>query len=267
MILVPRMGTALVLLVPLLWIAFRGKDVLPKILSLAAMGAAVSALVQRRGWSYHIVPIELFGCVLAGTIASRWLDMRGSNFHQYSLSIASGLSMLFVLFVISRGEAPWRELGYMHANEQTELQALLIQSAPDARVLVLSPGIWPIYPALNYAHSHQTLRALNLWVLQGVYRECLSDGRRYRDIGEMAWAERNVFETVAEDFAADPPKVVVIDRIPGIPWCGSEFNLLEYFKRHPLFANTWSRYAFFAESDAWTYTDELSDRRTSRHDR
>ncbi len=249
MILVPRMGTALVLLVPLLWIAFRGKDVLPKIFSLAAVGAAVSALVQRRGWSYHIVPIELFGCVLAGTLASRWLDMRGSNFHKYALSIASGLSMLFVLFVISRGEAPWRELGYLQANEQTELKALLIQSAPDAPVLVLSPRIWPIYPALNYAHSHQTLRALNLWVLQGVYRECLSDGRRYRDIGEMAWAERNVFETVAEDFAADPPKVVVIDRIPGIPWCGSEFNLLEYFKRHPLFANTWSRYAFFAESD------------------
>jgi hypothetical protein len=245
-ILVPRMGTALVLLVPLLWLAFRGKNVLSKILSLAAMGAAASALVQRRGWSYHIVPIELFGCVLAGTIASRWLDMRSSNHRQYSQSIAFGLSMLFVLFVISSGEAPWRELGYENAYDQTELQALLIQSAPDARVLVLSPGVWPIYPALNYAHSHQTLRALNLWVLQGVYRECLPDGRRYRDIGEMNWAERNLFETVAKDFAADPPKMVVIDRIAGIPWCGREFNLLEYFKRQPLFANIWSRYAFFA---------------------
>ena len=246
-ILVPRMGIALVLLVPLLWVGFRGNNVLAKVLSLAAVGAAVSALVQRKGWSYHIAPIELFGCVLAGTIAACWLDMRASNLRKHSPSMAFGLSMLFVLFVISSGEAPWRELGYeKYAREPTELKALLIQSASNTRVLVLSPGIWPVYPALNYAHSHQTLRAVNLWVLQGAYRECLPDGRVYRDIGEMSWAERAVFDTVAEDFAADPPKVVVIDRIPGIPWCGRQFNILEYFKRHPLFAATWSRYAFFA---------------------
>jgi hypothetical protein len=215
-------------------------------LSLAATGAVVSALIQRKGWSYHIVPIELFGCVLAGTIASRWLDTRGSNHRQYSQSTAFGLSMLFVLFAISSGEAPWRELGYDNADDQTELKALLIQSAPDARVLVLSPGVWPIYPALNYARSHQALNAINLWVLQGIYRECLPDGRPFREFGEMGPTERTLFETVAEDFAADPPKVVVIDRIPGIPWCGHEFNLLEYFKRHPLFANTWLHYAFFA---------------------
>ena len=248
-LLVPRMGIALVLLAPLLWLAFRGKNVLSKIFSLAAMGAGVSALIQRKGWSYHIVPIELFGCVLAGTIASRWLDIRRSSHGQYSQSIAFGLSVLFALFVMSSGEAPWRELGYDNADDQTELQALLIQSAPDARVLVLSPGVWPIYPALNYADSHQALNAINLWVLQGIYRECLPSGQPYRDIGEMDRTERTLFETVAEDFAADPPKVVVIDRIPGIPWCGHEFNLLEYFKRHPLFANTWSRYAFFAATN------------------
>jgi hypothetical protein len=246
--LVPRMGIALVLLIPLLWIAFRDQDACVKILSLAAVGAAVSGLIQRKGWSYHIVPIELFGFVLAGTLASRWLDTHGSELRKYSRSMASALSMLFVLFIISSGEAPWRELGYANADEETAFRALLIQSAPDARVLVLSPGFWPIYPALNYAGSHQTLRAMNIWLLQGIYRECLPDGRMYRDIGEMDWAERTVFQTVAEDFAADPPKVVVIDLVPGIPWCGKEFELLEYFKRHPLFASTWSRYEFFAES-------------------
>lgn len=247
-VLVPRLATALLLLIPLVWIAFRGRNALAKILSLAAVAAAVSALMQRKGWSYHIVPIELFGGVLAGTLAARWLDMRQSNLRKCSRSMASGISMLLVLFVMSRGEAPWRELGYGTAHEQTELTALLIQSAADQRVLVLSPRIWPIYPALNYAHSHQTLRAMNIWVLQGVYRECLPGGRQYRDIGEMGWAERTVFQTVAEDFAADPPKMVLIDRIAGIPRCGKQFNLLEYFMRHPRFASTWSQYAFFAES-------------------
>jgi hypothetical protein len=246
----PRAATALVLLVPLLWIALRGRNALVKILSLAAVAAAASALVQRKGWSYHIVPIELFGGVLAGTLAARWLDMRQSNLRKYSHSMASALSLLLVLYLISSGEGPWREFGYRDAHEETEFRDLLIQSAAQGEpVLVLSPRIWPIYPALNYAHAHQTLRAMSIWVLQGAYRECLPDGRQYRDIGEMGLAERTMFQNVAEDFAASPPKVVVIDRVPGIPWCGKEFNLLEYFKLHPRFASTWTRYAFFAENN------------------
>jgi hypothetical protein len=250
MVLMPRMGIALLLLCPILWIAFRSRNALAKILGLAAAGAVVSAFMQLKGWSYHVVPIELFGCMLAGTLAARRLDMHGAGLRRYPQSMACGLSTLFVLCAMSCGEAPWRQLGYANAHEETALTALLNQSAPGAPVLVLSPRIWPIYPALNYARSHQTLRAMNLWVLQGVYRECLPDGRRYRNIGEMDWAERDVLQTISEDFAADPPKLVVIDAIPGIPLCGREFDFLEYFKRDPRFAGTWSRYEFFAESAA-----------------
>jgi len=245
----PRMATALVLLVPLVWIAFRGRNQLVKILSLAAVGAAVSGLAQRKGWSYHIVPIELFGGVLAGTLAARWLDMHYSKLSKDSHLVASGLAVLCVLFAIASGEAPWRELGYENADEQTELKALLLQSAQNERVLVLSPRIWPIYPALNYAHAHQTLPAMSIWVLQGVYRECLPGGRQYRDLAEMGLAERTLFQTVAEEFAADPPKLVAIDQLAGITACGKEFDLLAYFKRNPRFASTWSRYAFLAETN------------------
>jgi hypothetical protein len=252
--LMPRVGTALAFLCPLLWIAFRSRIVLVRILGLATVGAVAVAFMQRKGWSYQVVPIELFGCALAGTLAARWLDMNGAGLRRYPQAMACGLSMLFMLYPISVGEAPWRELGYANAHDETALRALLMRSAPGARVLVLSPGIWPIYPAMNYARSRQTLRAMSLWVLQGLYKECLPDGRRYRDVGDMDWAERLVFQTVAEDFAADPPKAVVIDRVPGIILCGKEFDFLEYFKRDPRFASTWSRYAFFAESGSlWLY--------------
>lgn len=250
MALMPRVAIALALSCPLLWAALRSRSVPVKILGLAAVGAVASAFMQRKGWSYQVVPIELFGCVLAGTLAARWLDMHRAGLRKYPQSMVCGLSMLFMLYAMVSGEAPWRELGYANAREETALTALLTRSAPGARVLVLSPRIWPIYPAMNYARSHQTLRAMNLWVLQGLYRECLPDGRRYREVGEMDWAERLVFHTVAEDFAADPPEVVVIDQVPGIILCGKEFDFLEYFKRDPRFASTWTRYEFFAESDA-----------------
>jgi len=247
-VLQPRMAIALVLLIPLVWIAFLGRDALVKISALAAVAATVSALMQRKGWSYHIVPIELFGCVLAGTLAARWLDLRHSARRKDPQLMAAGLSMLCVLFVVSSGEAPWRELGFRNADEQTELKALLVQSARNERVLVLSPRIWPVYPALNYVHAHQTLPSMSLWVLQGAYRECLPGGRQYRELGEMGLAERTLFQTVVREFAADPPKVVAIDQIPGMPNCGQDFDLLAYFKRDPGFASTWSRYAFYAES-------------------
>jgi hypothetical protein len=265
--LVPRTAITLLLLIPLLWIAFRGRNALAKIMSLAAVAAAMSALMQRKGWSYHIVPIELLGCVLAGTLAARRLDMGPFKLRKYSQSIASGLVALFVLFVIASGEAPWRELGYGNAFEQTELKALLIQSAPDQRVLVLTPRIWPIYPALNYAHAHQTLPAMNTWVLQGAYQNCLPGGRQYRDIGEMGRAELTLFQTVAEDFAANPPKVVVIDQTAGIPSCGKGFDLLAYFKLNPRFAATWSRYAFFAETSGLDLYRRIDEPTGIRHDR
>jgi hypothetical protein len=244
----PRLAIALVLLIPPVWIAFRGQNPLAKLFGLAAVGAAVSALVQLKGWSYHIVPIELMVCLLAGTLAARWLDQRRSDLGTDSHLMAAGLAMLGVLFVMSSGEAPWRELGFRNADEQTELKALLLEAARNERVLVLSPRIWPIYPAVNYTHSHQTLPAMNIWVLQGAYRDCLPGGRQYRDLAEMGSAERNLYQTVAEEFAADPPKVVAIDEIPGMPECGKVFDLLEYFKRNPRFAATWPRYAFFAQS-------------------
>jgi hypothetical protein len=248
--LVPRMAVALALLVPLLWCAFRGQGALVRTLGLAAVGAAVSGLIQRKGWSYHIVPIELFDCVLAGTLAARWLDLHGPKLRKYPHYMSAALSMLLVLFMMSRGEAPWRELGYADDDEETQLRSLLIQLAPNARgVLMLTPRIWPIYPALNYVHSHQTLPAMNIWVLQGLYRTCLPDGKLYRPVDEMGPAERSMFDTIVEDFAADPPPLVVVDRIPGIPLCGEVFNLVTYFKQHPKFASTWSRYEYFTEND------------------
>ena len=72
----------------------------------------------------------------------------------------------------------------------------------DERLLVLTPDIWPIYPALNYAHSQSTLRTMNLWLLQGVNQRCPDNGERYRQPWEMSRAEFFVYRTVAEDFAS-----------------------------------------------------------------
>jgi hypothetical protein len=239
LLVIPRMGTAVAFLLPLAAMAFLWGGALARVLALAGLGAVASALAQHKGWSYHIMPIELFACALAVVLAARWLDGLGPRF---PVRVAAGLGWLFVLFLVAAGEAPWNQLGWRHSDAHA-LTRMLREHAGGERVLVLSPGIAPIYPALNYARARMTLRTMNIWLLEGAYQDCPADGRRYRETWEMGRPEFFVYRTVAEDFARAPPAAVVLDEMAAIPECGGEaFSLEAYFSRHPLFAEVWSHY-------------------------
>ena len=128
----------------------------------------------------------------------------------------------------------------------------LRQEAHGERLLVLSPFISPVYPALNYARAQTTLRTMTLWLLQGVYRDCPADGERFRQTWEMSRTEFYVYRTVAEDFARAPPAAVLVSRAGGMPACGGqEFDFVAYFSRHPLFAETWLRYRLSGEIEGY----------------
>jgi hypothetical protein len=301
----PRLGAALCLLLPLLVVTFRRLPLrapggaLPAVLALAAVTVLASAIAQHKGWSCHVLPIELFACGLGGVLAARWIDRRrislaapapytvaavlgglfalyavsngeapwkppytvaavlGGLFALYAVSngeapwkppytVAAVLGGLFALYAVSNGEAPWKELSYPD-GQVAGLAALLEHEAAGERVLVLSPGIYPVYPALNYAGVQSTLRTVNMWLLQGAYNACLANGRRYREVWEMGRAEFFVYRTVAEDFARSPPAAVLVDVDSGIPRCGGQFDFIAYFKRHPLFAEVWSHYQLSSE--------------------
>jgi hypothetical protein len=254
-LLIPRMGVVIALLAPLLFITWRYRWIrarapggaLAPLLALAAAAALASAIVQHKGWSYHILPVQLFTCSLGGVLAAQWFDrLRVTVATPAPHRAAAAIGGLFALFIASNGEAPWRELDYPR-GEVAGLTAMLESNVAGARVLVLSPGIYPIYPALNYAGVQSTLRTMDVWLLQGAYQACLPDGRRYREVWEMTRPEFFVYRTVAEDFARSPPAAVLVDTDPGIPWCGSQFDFIAYFKRHPLFAEVWSHYQLTAE--------------------
>ncbi len=244
LLLIPRMGTAVAFLLPLVVMAFLWGGALARVLALAGLGALASALAQHKGWSYHIMPIELFACALAVVLAARWLDGLGAGRPSKMMTgrVAAGLGWLFVLYLVAQGEAPWNQLTWRHSDAYA-LTRMLREHAGGERVLVLSPGIAPIYPALNYARARMTLRTMNIWLLEGAYQDCPANGRRYRETWEMGRPEFFVYRTVAEDFARAPPAAVVLDEMAAIPECGGEaFSLEAYFSRHPLFAEVWSHY-------------------------
>ncbi len=259
----PSIGAVVCLLLPLLFPlvlpAFRPRSVpphrfagaLPRLLALAAVAALAAMFMQHKGWSYHILPVQLFTCGLAGVLAAGWLDRRcGSAATPAPYAVAAVLGWLFALFMVSNGPAPWRELSYPN-DPAAGLTALLEREVAGERMLVLSPDVYPVYPALNYAGVQSTSRAMDMWLLRGAYQTCPAGGRRYREVWEMGRPEFFVYRTVAEDFARSPPAAVLIDTVSGVNWCGSEFDFVAYFKRHPLFAEVWSHYQLAAEWGRW----------------
>jgi hypothetical protein len=251
MILLPRLYYGLLLLMPLGLLALLARDPLSKTLALAAVGGAASAIVQHKGWSYHLLPLESFSLMLAGVLAARALDLSGTA-RRFRHVCACGLALLAVQYEVWNDDVWGWKQDYADSSD-VRIAKTLTQAAEGGRGLVLSPRMGPIFPALNYARVRTTMPTMTMWVLQAAYRRCLADGRRYRDPGEMDWAERFVFQTISRDFAADPPEVVVIDQTSGIKRCEEDFEFLAYFLRDPAFARTWSRYRRIGDENEFDF--------------
>jgi hypothetical protein len=248
-----KLGAALVgLLLALGLLAWRGAGVPAQALGCVGVGAFLSAWVQHKGWSYHVVPIAMASGLLAGMVAARWLDraLPAPRAAAAAPGLALGAALALGLLHL-HGESPWRQIWY-DATRDGELTRVLRREVAGERLLVLSPDIYPVYPALNYANARSTLRTMNLWLLVGAYPDCPEGAPRYRETWEMSRPEFLVYRTVAEDFARAPPGAVLVARNPGIPRCGAEeFDVIEYFSRHPAFAETWRRYARVVHMDTY----------------
>jgi hypothetical protein len=169
--------------------------------------------VQHKGWSYHIVPMSVFTALLAGLLAARWFDTQlpAARALRAAPVLAAGLCFAIGLHAI-KGESPWRQIWYGWTRDGA-LTTALKREVHGERLLVLSPDVYPVYPALNYARARSTLRTMNLWLLVGVYQSCPEGGARYRETWEMSRAEFFTYRTVAEDFARAPPAAVRVVEI------------------------------------------------------
>jgi hypothetical protein len=248
-----RFGAALLSLLALapftLW---RDAGAASRTLLAVGLGGAVSAWAQHKGWSYHVVPMAMASGLLAGLLASRWLDRALAPARAEASAPLLALAFaVAVALVHVRGESPWRQIWYF-ALKDGELATVLRREVAGERLLVLSPDIYPVYPALNYARARSTLRTMNLWLLVGAYPDCPEGAPRYRDTWEMSRGEFVVYRTVAEDFARAPPAGVLVAKNSGIPRCGDqEFDPIAYFGRHPAFAEAWQHYTRIVHMDTY----------------
>jgi hypothetical protein len=247
------MGPLVVLLLALVPLALRrGAGTLALMLAAAGLGGMISAWVQHKGWSYHGVPMLVLGPLLAGLLAARFGDRLLGHAQARAAGpvIAAALAAAIAVFATRGTATPWIELEYPD-NRVGHLATWLQQHAEGQRVLPLTPDVHPVYPALNYAHARSILPTMNAWLLIGNYLTCPANGATYRDPAAMSEAERFIYTRVPEDFARLRPKVVMVTPYTGTAWCGAPFDFIEYFRRNPLFAESWKQYRPAGELDGY----------------
>ncbi|MFN8926803.1 MAG: hypothetical protein ACK5WM_14750 [Rhodospirillales bacterium] len=225
------------------------------IAALFAFGAALAAVAQGKGWAYQSYPVMAMAAVaMAATVAGlvdRHVPLSGRAGHRAAVFIASAVLGLFYV-QDALMDQPFRKQQQYVGSPLQQLTQAVQKNATNGRVLVMSPGIFPHYPMINYAGVEMVMPFQTMWPLQGIYANCLPGGHLYNEPAEMSEGERFVFESIAGAFATKQPALLIVDRVPGIPRCRTEvFSYLEYFLRHPDFAAAFENYEPFIEKERY----------------
>jgi hypothetical protein len=230
----------------------------PRIVPVAALfglGAALSAVAQGKGWAYQSYPVMVMASIAMGaTIAGlidRYVPLGGRSGRLPAVLIASSvLTMFYVQDALM--DQPFRKQQQYVGSAMQQMTVAVQKNATNGRILVLSPGILPHYPMINYAGVEMAMPFQTMWPLQGIYASCLPSGRLYNEPEEMSAGERFVFESVSNAFATQQPALLIVDRVPGIPRCRTEvFSYLEYFLRNPAFSAAFENYEPFIEKERY----------------
>ena len=244
------MGAAAFLMLAMPLALRREAGALGQALAAAALGAFLAAWIQHKGWTYHVMPVSILGCGALAVTAARWMDraLPATRARATAPMLAAIAAFAIMGYALRGGETPWRQTAF-HGETPGRLADWLRQNAFGADVLALSPDLFPLQPALTYAEAHQHLHAMSIWPVQGAYRICPPGEEPYREPHRMGAVEFAFYHRTAEEFALAPPRALVVTRHANMPACGERFDLLQYFLRHPLFAEAFMRYRPAGEID------------------
>lgn len=218
------------------------------VLTAAAAGTTLAGIGQMKGWDYHFLSARIFTLLLGASMLIALIDRAASMTGSAAARLreAGSLAVLTLLLLASNVLAPPFKAQRAFADSTAgQLLPVIAAEARGEKVLWLTTSISPQFPVLNYTDSPQAMRFMSLWMLTTLYANgpAVGDAVVYRAPSAMSPEERFVFNAVAEDFAANRPRLVVVAKGRGEPgFRGRRFDFIDYFARHPTFAAHWRHY-------------------------
>jgi hypothetical protein len=256
-----QLGPALLLIVPLGAVAFLVplSPLIRKIV-LAALGAAASGVLQDKGWPYHLFPAQALALVLAGlTVAATfdWFAPVGDGGVRTGVSlparaVVGAMLLIFISFTVNIRATFYDQWGFSDSPSGQLLRIVEANAPEGSYITIISPGVYPHFPMLNYAHDKLGMGFQTIWPLQGAYEDCTDDQPRYHSREDMPASERALDQDLIQHFVKDQPPLVIIDKVAGIKRCANkDFDLLEYFLRQPAFAEEMEHYDLLLQYDRY----------------
>lgn len=246
---------ALSAVVPLVAYAIfqRGNPLLP-VFGMFAVAMAGSALVQGKGWPYHLVPLWQAATLIFALMAKEILQLTArrrllSQVGEHAVGM-SGLTA--AILVLGSLAPPLADRLDYQGSFAGRLEPLLAREARGRNVLWLTDAIYPKYPVILYENAAPASRFMELWLIDGLYRAQPGTQVRpaMRSPAQMSTDEHRLFDIVGTSLErARPALVLIASAAAELSVRHGSFDYLAYFLRHPSFAREWRHYRQVAEVD------------------
>jgi hypothetical protein len=214
----------------------------------AATGFLIAAMVQLKGWGYHLYPSRVLILLFFAAVVASVTDahpavlqvIRGGK-RSINAAVLAAVTIWSARYV-AEAKKP------IATDYVTSLTALIHETHADTFALLGMQGlVYPAFPTTNYSGTRWVLRHNSLWFLPGIYADEMKRPDHtdaFRRLDGMPPLERRYFEEIVEDLCRTPPKLLVLEPpIPNAPVVRRSLDLVRYYRQDPRFDRMFSAYA------------------------
>lgn len=197
--------------------------------ALCGLGALAAAMVQGKGWDYHLLPAWAAFLLALGVLFDRAWGTAAA-------AVALGVTLLLVPPLEAEGNHP--------TSLERQMTEALRSHAESGPVLWLTSSIWPHFPAVLDARVRLAGPYMNLWLLQALYRTVPLDAAgepvyRPNPVGDEADVRRHLTRALLVD---RPSLILVAPAREEIGFAGQTFDYLDWLAADPLAAAALATY-------------------------
>ncbi len=215
----------------------------------AATGFVLAAVLQLKGWQYHLYPGRVFLLLFFVVFVMEALRAAPGLGALFRGGVRSVAAVVVALMLVSCVRYVIEATRPVSPDLVMPLREVVERHAPRGPLAVLSMRtiIYPAFPVVNYTRAAWSMRHNSLWFLPGLYADVVEGSRPETDFRRpeaMGAIERAFFDQIVSDLCANPPELLVVE--PPIARAAPgrrSLDLLAYYGQDPRFARLRSGYA------------------------